>query len=324
MSDEATGFLHTAFRALARVRGAPAVHPRGVWFEGTVTGSADSGLPLPTSTTPVIGRMSKGAGTAGALPDVLGLAFRIPGGAGADRPWDLALSSSGGGGVTRLLPLPARHWTTTRYGTLVPYRWHGQLRWLCAVAAPGQPLISSSLRDLADLVKTKPIEFTLRASSPDARWQEVGHLVVRTAAAPRGGISFDPAVNSPPGLEMVPAVVKRIRERAYAGSRSGRRTTREADRPDNNHSKGSGMTTTGTDDLRRLLDSDLRDATLVLVEGRLDVVAADELDSDSYRGAFPVLTREELLARTDGLPVTDDQLERLAATTGSAVDNLGG
>jgi hypothetical protein len=84
------------------------------------------------------------------------------------------------------------------------------------------------------------------------------------------------------------------------------------------------MTTTGADDLRRLLDSDLHDATLVLIEGRLAVVAADELDSDRYRGALPVLTREELLAQTDGLPVTDDQLERLAATTGSAVDNLGG
>jgi hypothetical protein len=84
------------------------------------------------------------------------------------------------------------------------------------------------------------------------------------------------------------------------------------------------MTTIGTDDLRRLLDSDLTDAVLVLVEGRLDVVAADDLDSDSHRGAFPVLSREELLAQVDGLPVTDDQLERLAATTGSAVDNLGG
>lgn len=84
------------------------------------------------------------------------------------------------------------------------------------------------------------------------------------------------------------------------------------------------MTTTGADDLRRLLDSDLPDAALVLAEGRLDVVAAERLDSDDYRGAFPVLSREELLAQADGLPVTDDQLEPMAATAGSAVDNLGG
>jgi hypothetical protein len=230
LDDEATGFPHTAFRALARARSAPAVHPQGVWFEGTVTGAAGSTFPLPTATTSVIGRMSKGAGTAGALPDVLGLAFRLPGGAGLDRPWDIALSSSGGGGLTRLLPLPARHWTTARYGTLVPYRWRGRLRWLCAAATPGQPLVSSSLRDLADLVETEPIVFTLGASSPGAGWQDVGHLVVRTAVAPQDAISFDPAVNTPAGLEMVPAVVKRIRERAYAGSRRGRSSTRDADR----------------------------------------------------------------------------------------------
>jgi hypothetical protein len=37
-----------------------------------------------------------------------------------------------------------------------------------------------------------------------------------------------------------------------------------------------------------------------------------------------VLSREELLARSGGLPVTDEQLERIASTVGSAVDNLGG
>jgi hypothetical protein len=84
------------------------------------------------------------------------------------------------------------------------------------------------------------------------------------------------------------------------------------------------MTTVSTDDLRRLLDSDLPDAVLVLVEGRLDVVAAGEPDSDHPRGALPVLSREDLLARVGGPSATDDQLERVAATAGSAVDNLGG
>jgi hypothetical protein len=77
-------------------------------------------------------------------------------------------------------------------------------------------------------------------------------------------------------------------------------------------------------DLRRLLDSDLPDASLVLVEGRLDVVQVDDLDADDYRGALLVVSREELLARAGGLPVTDDRLEQIAATVGSAVDNLGG
>lgn len=78
------------------------------------------------------------------------------------------------------------------------------------------------------------------------------------------------------------------------------------------------------DDLRRLIDSDLPDASLVLVEGRLDVVKADDLDLDPYRGALLVVSREELLARSGGLPVTDARLDQIAATVGSAVDNLGG
>ncbi len=321
MPGEEKGVLHTAFRALAHLRGAPALHPRGVWFEGTVTGSADSGFPLPAGTTPVTGRMSKSAGTGGTLPDVLGLAFRVP---GHDGPWDLALSSSGGNRVTRLLPLPGRHWTTTRYGSLMPYRWRGRLRWLCAVAAPGQPRVPSSLRNLTDLLSTTPLEFTLRASSPKGGWHDVGRLSVRTSVAPHDRISFDPARNHPTGVEMAPAVLKRMRERAYAGSRRGRHANHDAGPAGTTHQEGRGMTTTGADDLRRLLDSDLPDAVLVLVEGRLDVVADDRLDSDDYRGAFPVLSREELLAQAGGLPVTDDQLERIAATAGSAVDNLGG
>ena len=222
MIDQASDLFRTTFRALARVRGAPAFHPRGVWFEGTVTGVADSGFPLPSEPTPVTGRLSKGVGTAGALPDVLGLAIRIPAGPGLDGPWDLALSSSGGNRVTRLLPLPARNWTTTRYGSVMPYRWRGRLRWLCADAAPGQPPVASSLPELAALLRSRPLEFTLRASTPDGGWQDVAHLSVRTAVAPRDGISFDPVRNGPAGLEVAPDALRKIREWAYEGSRRGR------------------------------------------------------------------------------------------------------
>ncbi|MEV6715159.1 hypothetical protein AB0M48_24350 [Lentzea sp. NPDC051208] len=78
------------------------------------------------------------------------------------------------------------------------------------------------------------------------------------------------------------------------------------------------------DDLRRLLDSGLPDATLVLVEGRTEVVSARDLDTDAFRGALQVTTREDLLARFDGPDVTEPELERIAATLGSTVDNLGG
>jgi hypothetical protein len=96
------------------------------------------------------------------------------------------------------------------------------------------------LQDFEDLVGRGPVEFTLRVSSWAGGWQDAGHLVVRTTVPPEDGISFDPVANKPPGVEMVPAVVERIRERAYSGSRRGRHSDRDADRPGTTTGKDEG------------------------------------------------------------------------------------
>jgi hypothetical protein len=84
-------------------------------------------------------------------------------------------------------------------------------------------------------------------------------------------------------------------------------------------------TTLRPDDLRHLLDSSLPDPRLVLVEGRLKVVTADDLDTEPYRGALLVVSRDELLVRTGGRPdLSDRELEQLAATLSVPVDELGG
>jgi hypothetical protein len=71
----------------------------------------------------VIARVSKGAGTPGGAPDILGLAVRIPTQNGLSQLWDLALSSSGSGALSRTRPIPARQWGAARYGSIVPYRY---------------------------------------------------------------------------------------------------------------------------------------------------------------------------------------------------------
>lgn len=72
-------------------------------------------------------------------------------------------------------------------------------------------------------------------------------------------------------------------------------------------------------DLRQLLDSDLPDPTLVLVEGRVEVVAGDQ------EGAgLEIVSRETLLRRAGRSELTDMELEQHAATLSAAVDNLGG
>lgn len=77
-------------------------------------------------------------------------------------------------------------------------------------------------------------------------------------------------------------------------------------------------------DLRELLASDLPDPNLVLIEGRIEVVQVDDLDTDAFRGAMLLLSRAELLARGVDEDSPDTELERQAATISTAVNELGG
>ncbi|MGZ3146998.1 hypothetical protein ACVDFE_34395 [Lentzea chajnantorensis] len=198
--------LTTAFRLLARARRARAVHPRGVLMTGELTGSA----PFPASAT-VIARLSKGAGTGRGLPDVLGLALRIPTGSG---DWDLLLSTTGTGRFSRLLPTPATGWQRARLGTILPYRHRGALLWLMAVpldptaSAPGRP----------------PTRFSLHASGTTADWRRVGEVRLRDLRHDEP-VPFDPVLNRPRELELAPRWLAALREQAYAGSRRGRRVS---------------------------------------------------------------------------------------------------
>ncbi|MEV1118084.1 hypothetical protein AB0I91_23725 [Actinosynnema sp. NPDC049800] len=195
--------VEPAFRVLAGARDAKAFHPRGRWFDGTVTVTFDPGLPLPVGVTEVSGRLSKGAGTPGGLPDVLGLAFRLPG------PWDVLLSTC----VARVLPRPARTWTSARYGSITPFRWRDRLVWLAAVPDHLR-LCSAALAGLPG-----ELGFTLEIGAP---WRPVGRLVVRPLDVDRDLPALDPIRNRPPGLDLAPAALARARERAYRGSRRGR------------------------------------------------------------------------------------------------------
>ncbi|EHB55213.1 hypothetical protein MycrhDRAFT_2407 [Mycolicibacterium rhodesiae JS60] len=77
------------------------------------------------------------------------------------------------------------------------------------------------------------------------------------------------------------------------------------------------------DNVRQLLDSQ-SDTVLVLVEGRVDVIDAAELDTDDYRGALQVITREELIEQAGGEQLSDRELVEQAAALDMAVAELGG
>jgi hypothetical protein len=82
--------------------------------------------------------------------------------------------------------------------------------------------------------------------------------------------------------------------------------------------------TISSDDVRRLLDSELKDAILVLVEGRTEVIGAGQLASEQYRGALEVVTREDLVRRLGGTEPSDHDVAEQAAALDTAISDLGG
>lgn len=78
-----------------------------------------------------------------------------------------------------------------------------------------------------------------------------------------------------------------------------------------------------TDDVRRLLQSDDKDAVLVLVEGRTEVIGAGQLASEPYRGALEVISRDDLVNRV-GQDPSEHELAEQAAILDAAVSELGG
>jgi hypothetical protein len=170
--------LVAVFLGLAGLRRARAFHPRGLMFAGELTTEEESPLPLDAGVRPVIARLSKGVGTPGGVPDILGLAVRIPSENGLSRSWDLALSSSGSGTLSRMVPIPARRWGAARYGSIVPYR-HGDRRmWLLAVPEDSEPSEPASLERLERWVGDRSLRFIVHTGLDGEGRRETARLTL--------------------------------------------------------------------------------------------------------------------------------------------------
>ncbi|RZQ64014.1 hypothetical protein EWH70_12155 [Amycolatopsis suaedae] len=196
--------------ALARLRRARALHPDGVVTRGEWRTESAGPLPLPSGPTAVVARLSKGGGTRGAAADVLGLAMRLPG-------WDLTLSTAGRGRLGRVLPRPVPSWADARYSSLVPYRVGRHTCWLRAEPDDGQPAHSASTDDLAARLDDGPVRFAVYREDLRGRRELAGRLTL--VGTDPGDPRFDPMLNRPEGVRLVPDWLSRLREWAYRGSR---------------------------------------------------------------------------------------------------------
>lgn len=212
LARSAGAALRGAFGLLARLRpAAKPLHPRGTVRTATVHRyglEERCGVPWldGAGSDQVLVRTSRAVGLPGSLPDVYGLAMRVP--VDGDRVADLLFATTGTGLPGRFVLRAHRTAAHATYSTLLPYR-----------TATG-PL----------LLAVQPVDggLQLAAASPTGRWRRFGAVEIDAAdldTPPTDDgalISFDPILNTLPGLEPYPWV-RNLREGAYAAARASRR-----------------------------------------------------------------------------------------------------
>ncbi|MEV7427993.1 hypothetical protein AB0N29_00120 [Nocardioides sp. NPDC092400] len=218
--------IATAVRGLAAARPAEKpMHPVGRVLRGRLERHGlEPGIGVPfvddAGSDDVVARESKGIGLPPGLPDIHGLAVKVPlGGAGVDdlladpveggtQHADLLLSTNGWGPVARFLVLPSAGMTTRPLTTLFPYRGPRGAVLIGAryVAEHHAQLAVAGLRSdwqvFADLHLEAPEPGTEQADDPD--------------------LEFDAVLNELPGLPNY-EWVRRVRAPSYAIARRSRR-----------------------------------------------------------------------------------------------------
>lgn len=206
------------------LRGKRLFHPVGVLAEGFIERAAPAGEGLPISSCEVVARVSKASGTPGALPDFIGLAFRVAP-PQATGPWDILVVSSGSGMLSRALALrPALSWSGQTLTTLMPLHYQGANWWLRARIESEIGGSGLSLDGIRRRLEHDAIDVSLDQACGGADFTPLGRLTLTRVVDPRRApdVSFDPVINTAPGVSLHPRWLADLRARAYRRSRHGR------------------------------------------------------------------------------------------------------
>ena len=181
------------------------LHPDGEMFAGRlVRVGSDEAHGVPWFDQPgeedVLVRVSRAIGLPGPIPDVHGLAIRLR--KGQTRYGDLLLATTGWDPVLRHVLMPSwnAEWPMT---TLLPYR------------SPQGPVV----------IGARPIDergYELCWAPVGKAWHPLGELTLDDPLPAGDEVSFDPVLNTLPGLQQY-TWVERLRERSYARARALRR-----------------------------------------------------------------------------------------------------
>jgi hypothetical protein len=205
----------SVFAALSAVRRKRFFHPEGVTYVGTVRFTPTSlGLPFHGEAQAHV-RLSKGAGTPGSFPDVLGLAIKFP-----ELGQDLLLATSGDNVVTRHLLLPASGFFSQPYSSVLPYELANRLVVFGAHATVDPR--GHNPKDAAEIaaeVRQGTMRFELTVSAVGESGSETFGSLVLERVLP-GDISFNPWNCRPPLRPAGP--LNRLRLDTYKASQAAR------------------------------------------------------------------------------------------------------
>lgn len=198
-------------------------HPLGVMAEGHLKRVTPLGEGLPIESVDVLARVSKAVGIPGGLPDLIGLAWRMPPRASDATPWDVLMVSAGSGLLTRFALRPTPSWTGTTLSTLMPLRRPDGWWWLKAeiVTSVGGRL---SLDGVREAINSGGMVFDIQQAHGTGSFEPLAELTL-SAVIPTDAdhdVSFDPARNTATDVGLGPEWLTRLRESAYLRSRRGR------------------------------------------------------------------------------------------------------
>ncbi|AWB91849.1 hypothetical protein [Aeromicrobium chenweiae] len=199
--------LSAAFGLVARVRpAAKPLHPRGRLYDAVIQRQGlcePVGVPFidEPGTTSALVRVSRALGLPPALPDIHGMAIRLPVDGG--RHADILLAATGLGRISRYVLLPGASADHRSYSTLIPYETSGGPLNLAAIPVQGEYRA-----------------FDLACAHTQEKWTIFARMRLEESPA-QEQVTFDPVLNTLPGLGYYDWAV-RLRERAYRAARRSR------------------------------------------------------------------------------------------------------
>ena len=216
------------FAAVSRLRGAKSLHPKGMVFEASLEVYGGDHAPAAATllSTPgehrAVVRFSRSVGLPEGMPDLFGIALRLPDVHGPGRHQDLLAVTSVDAPVLHHIFVPVTDPQQAPYSSSLPYRAGGELFLIGMQPLPGSPRRGGTTIEerLERAAATGRLEFSLSVAPLSGRFRPIGRLTIgERLPDDLERIQFNPW-NTGGGLEPA-GIFNRMRARAYPASQEG-------------------------------------------------------------------------------------------------------